>query len=69
MRASTRLCSLSAIADERDRRVTNVILLVAFAAVIGAGIWLVNAMVDQRRLDDCVAQGWRNRAPIDAPTR
>ena len=49
--------------------VTNLILLVAFAAVIGAGIWLVNAMVDQRRLDDCVAQGWRNRAPIDAPAR
>ena len=58
---------MSAIADERDRRVTNVILLVAFAAVIGAGIWLVNAMVDQRRLDDCVAQRRRNRAPIDAP--
>jgi hypothetical protein len=55
--------------DERDRRVSNVVLLVAFAAVVGAGIWLVNAMVDQRRLDDCVAQGRRNCAPIEVPAR
>jgi hypothetical protein len=51
---------------ERERRVTNVCLLVFFAAVVGAGIWLVNAMVDQRRLDDCLAQGRRNCAPIEA---
>ena len=51
---------------ERERRVTNVLLLVFFAAVVGAGIWLVNAMVDQRRLDDCLAQGRRNCAPIEA---
>jgi hypothetical protein len=55
--------------DERERRVTNVFMLVFFAAVIGAGIWLVNAMVDQRRLDDCLAQGRRNCAPIEVPPR
>ncbi len=55
--------------SERDRRVTNIFLLVFFVAVVGAGIWLVNAMVDYRKLDDCVAQGRRNCAPIDAPAR
>ncbi len=55
--------------DERDRRATNIFLLVFFVAVVGAGIWLVNAMVDQRRLDDCLAQGRRNCAPIETPAR
>jgi hypothetical protein len=55
--------------DEHDRRVSNVVLLVFFAAVVGAGIWLVNAMIDHRKLDDCVAQGRRNCAPIDVPAR
>jgi hypothetical protein len=55
--------------DERERRTGNILLLVCFAAVVGAGIWLVNAMVDQRKLDDCLAQGRRNCAPIEAPAR
>lgn len=52
--------------DERERRTSNILLLVFFAAVVGAGIWLANAMIDQRRLDDCLAQGGRNCAPIEA---
>jgi hypothetical protein len=55
--------------DAPNRAVTNVILLLAFAAVVGVGIWLVNAMIDQRKVDDCVAQGRRNCAVIDVPTR
>jgi hypothetical protein len=55
--------------EERDRRATNVFLLVFFVAIVGAGIWLVNAMIDQRRLDDCIAQGRRNCAPIEVPAR
>jgi cytoskeletal protein RodZ len=51
--------------EERDRRVTNIFLLVFFAVIVGSGIWLVNAMVAQKTLDDCVAQGRRNCAPID----
>jgi hypothetical protein len=55
--------------DERDRRVTNIFLLVFFAVIVGSGIWLVNAMVDQKAMDDCVAQGRRNCAPIHPPAR
>ncbi len=55
--------------DERDRKVTNIFLLVFFLVVIGAGFWLVNALVEQRNVDNCVAQGRRNCAPIEAPAR
>jgi hypothetical protein len=53
--------------DERDRRVTNAFLAVFFIVIVGIGLWLVNAMVDYRHLDDCIAQGRRNCAPIDQP--
>jgi hypothetical protein len=39
------------------------------AILIGGGIWLANAMYDQRVLDDCLAQGRRNCAPMDVPSR
>ena len=55
--------------DERDRRITNIFLLVFFALIVGAGIWLVNAMIDQRQMDNCLSQGRRNCAPIDTSTR
>ena len=55
--------------DERDRRVTNIFLIVFFVLVVGAGLWLVNAMIEQRQIDNCVGQGRRNCAPIDIPTR
>lgn len=54
----------------RDRRIANVVLLFFLILVVGGGIWLANAMFEQRRLDDCVAQGRANCAPpIDAPAR
>jgi hypothetical protein len=55
--------------DERDRRATNIFLLIFFVLVVGGGIWLVNAMIEQRQIDDCVAQGRRNCAPIEVPAR
>jgi hypothetical protein len=55
--------------SEGDRRLANIVLLLLFVVLVGGGIWLTNAMLDQRRLDDCLAQGRRNCAPIDAPGR
>jgi len=55
---------------EADRRRNNIVLLVVFAVVVGAGVWLVNALVEKRKLDDCLAQGRRNcAAPLDVPPR
>jgi len=53
----------------RERRIANVVLLLFVVALVGGGIWLANAMFNQRMLDDCLAQGRRNCAPIDAPGR
>src|SRR6266404_838394 len=52
----------------RDRRIANALLLFFVIVVVGGGIWLANAMFEQRQLDDCLAQGGRNCAPaIEAP--
>jgi hypothetical protein len=55
--------------DEADRTTSNIVLAVVFVLVVGGGVWLVNALVDQRKIQDCVAQGRRNCAPIDMPAR
>lgn len=52
--------------DESDRRTNNIVIGMFVAAVIGIGIWLVDALLEQRRLDDCAAQGRRNCAPVTA---
>ena len=55
--------------DERDRRTTNIVLLLGAVILIGGGIWLVNAMVDSRKSEECFESGRRNCAPIEAPAR
>lgn len=55
--------------NEGDRRRANLVLLVLFVIVVGIGIWLVNALVDARRADECIAQRRTNCNPIEAPPR
>lgn len=55
--------------DERDRRATNIFLLTAAIIVVGGGIWLVNAMVDARKSEECFESGRRNCNPITVPDR
>jgi hypothetical protein len=55
--------------SERDRRLANIVLLIFAVLLVGGGIWLANAMFEQRRLDDCLAQGRRNCTPIEVPVR
>jgi hypothetical protein len=57
------------VESESDRRLANIVLLLFFVILVGGGIWLTNAMLEQRLLDDCLAQGRRNCAPIEAPAR
>ena len=58
------------VETERDRRIANAVLVTFLVVLVGGGIWLANAMFDQRRIDDCVAQGRHNCGPsIDAPAR
>ncbi len=54
---------------EAERRRANIVLLVFFAVIVGIGVWLVNALVDARRIDDCIAQRRPNCMPVDVPPR
>lgn len=56
-------------AENRERRVTNVVLLLIFVTLVGVGVWLSNAMIDARRADECITQGRRNCNPIEVPSR
>ncbi len=54
---------------ERERRMTNLFLLGAAILVVGGGIWLVNALVDARKSEECFESGRRNCNPISVPAR
>jgi len=54
---------------EAERRRANIVLLLVFAIVVGIGVWLVNALVDARKIDECLAQRRTNCMPIDVPPR
>lgn len=56
-------------AEDRERTITNIVLLLIFAALVGIGIWLSNAMMDARRADECISSGRRNCNPIEVPPR
>jgi hypothetical protein len=46
------------------------ILLLALAALIGGGIWVVGALLDLRRAQECVGTGRRDcNIPLQAPVR
>ena len=55
--------------DERDRRAINIFLLVAAALFIGAGVWLVDALLTARKADDCMSAGRRNCTPVERLSR
>jgi len=54
---------------ESERRRANMILLAGAAAIVVGGIWLVNALVDARKSEECFESGRRNCAPISLPGR
>jgi hypothetical protein len=55
--------------DERDRRATNIFLLVAAVLFIGAGVWLVDALLAARKADECISAGRRNCTPVERIAR
>jgi hypothetical protein len=54
---------------EAERRTANIMLIVGFLVLVGSGIWLVNAMLDARKADECMSSGRRNCNPIETPAR
>jgi len=54
---------------ESERRRANMILLAGALVIVAGGIWLVNALVDARKSEECFESGRRNCAPISVPER
>jgi hypothetical protein len=50
---------------EAERRRANMILLGAAVAFVIIGVWLVNALVDARKSEECFESGRRNCNPVD----
>lgn len=53
--------------SDAERRRGNLALLVFFVVLVGIGLWLVNALLDARRIDDCIAQRASNCSAIEVP--
>ena len=54
---------------EAERRRSNLIMLIVAVVVVVLGVYLVNWMIDQRKLQECLESGRRNCAPISTPAR
>jgi hypothetical protein len=50
-----------------ERRLINFLIIGFVLFVLGAGLWLGDALLESRRMDECVSSGRRNCAPIAAP--
>ena len=54
---------------EAERRRSNLILLIVSVVVVVLGVYLVNWLVEQRKLQECLESGRHNCAPITTPAR
>ena len=54
---------------EAERRRNNIYLALFAVVVVGIGVWLVNAMIDARRADECISSGHRHCRMIDVTPR
>ena len=50
-----------------ERRLINLLIVGFILFVLGAGLWLGDALLEARRIDECVSSGRRNCAPITVP--
>jgi hypothetical protein len=50
---------------EAERRRANMMLLGGAAVLVIVGVWLVNALVDARKSEECFESGRRNCNPVD----
>ena len=49
---------------EAERRRSNLIMLIVAVVVVVLGVYLVNWLIEQRKLQECLESGRHNCAPI-----
>ena len=52
---------------ESERRLVNLLIVGFILFILGAGLWLGDALLEARRMDECISSGRRNCAPIAVP--
>ena len=50
-----------------ERRLVNLLIIGIILVIFAAAFWLGDALLGARRMDDCIASGRRNCAPITIP--
>jgi hypothetical protein len=55
--------------SEAERRRSNLIMLAVAVVVVVLGVYLVNWLIEQRKLQECLESGRHNCAPITTPSR
>jgi hypothetical protein len=55
--------------SDADRRRANLIILAVVALLIVGGLWVVNALIDARKAEECVESGRHNCDQIQTPAR
>jgi hypothetical protein len=50
-----------------ERRLVNLLIIGIILVIFAAAFWLGDALLGARRMDDCIASGRRNCAPITVP--
>ncbi len=51
----------------RERMMFNIGIAVFLSLLLGAGVWIANAMVSTRKTQDCVMSGRKNCVPMELP--
>jgi hypothetical protein len=54
---------------EAERRRSNLIMLAVAVVVVVLGVYLVNWLIEQRKLQECLESGRHNCMPITTPNR
>jgi hypothetical protein len=54
---------------EEERRRSNLIMLIVAVVVVVLGVYLVNWLIEQRKLQECLESGRHNCTPITTPAR
>jgi hypothetical protein len=53
--------------DHRHRMLANGLAMIILVLLVGCGIWLADAIIRMRDLEDCALSGRTNCAPIQLP--
>jgi hypothetical protein len=51
-----------------ERWLVNILIVGFILLILGAALWLGDALLETRRMDDCIASGRRDCAPITVPS-